>query len=448
MNILVVDDEPALRQLVRRFLDRDFNVTIIEADDGLTALDRLLKEPIDLVLLDVNMKVMGGIETLEAIRHSQTFARLPVVLMTAQADEELLRRAVELNIDGCIVKPFTPNTLRDRLSTIIGNRQSAAREKPQTARSFEIDPSSRALIVDQSPEFRVIVSRLLGRLCAVEEAENEFMAMKRCLGGSIDLLFIGETSELSTAAGLARKVRATPELRRVRVAAAVLPEERETLKALGIFDAVLARSFIEETFDASLCQALGQDSLARLLFHPTSSSVAELFALIGRGLTRWLGQGITMQEVPQHPPGESRWVLVAVEVQARRKAWDLRLRCPLPVAMEMANARHPDQTGKTTEAQASAVVGKIVEEFAEEFRPMLLERGLAGRWFPARVTVVGAAGLASAKMKSGGMRRWYVTPRQQVVPVEVVPLHKADEEPEEPAHAAPAAQATGSFNGR
>jgi len=436
MNVLVVDDEPALRQLIRRFLDRDFDVRIIEADDGLTALDRLLKEPIDLVLLDISMKVMTGIETLEAIRQSETFAKLPVVLMTGQADEQFLRRAVELGVDGCIVKPFTPGTLRDRLARIIGSRQSIDRQGSLAGRLFEIDPSHRALVVDQSSEFRLIATRRLSRLCVVEEADNEFVAMKRCLGGAFDLLFIGETTDLSTPAGLARKIRATPDLRKVRLAAAVPPEDCEATRALGLFDAVVARSFIEDTFDANLCQALGQDTLARLLLHPTSACTAALFGLIGRGLTQCLGKDLTMHETPQYPPSESRWAAVAVELQAGKQAWDLRLRCPLPLAVELAVARQVADAGKINEQQASAATGHLVEEMAEQFRPVLREHGLIGRAFPARVTVLGAASAASAKIKGSGMRRWFVTPRQLVVAVELVPLNRIDD-PGEPPRSAP-----------
>jgi two-component system chemotaxis response regulator CheY len=115
MNILVVDDERALRSLVRRVLEDDNSVRVVEADDGVTALDRLVNEPIDLVLLDLSMKSMDGIETLQAIRRSPRFSLLPVVLMTGNADEEFVRRAMALGIDDFLVKPFTPDTLRERL---------------------------------------------------------------------------------------------------------------------------------------------------------------------------------------------------------------------------------------------------------------------------------------------------------------------------------------------
>ena len=160
MNILVVDDEPAVRQVIRRLLDREFEVTILEADDGLTALDRLLKDPVDLVLLDLSMKVMSGIETLEAIRRSDTYAHLPVVLMTALADELYVRRAVELGIAAFIVKPFTPAALCERMAGIISELQTSRRAAP-AVRFLDVEPSHRALIVDQSREFllRYLVSR-------------------------------------------------------------------------------------------------------------------------------------------------------------------------------------------------------------------------------------------------------------------------------------------------
>lgn len=114
MKILVVDDERSLRSLVRRVLERD-SVQVLEADDGVTALERLVNEPVDLVLLDLSMKAMDGIDTLEAIRRSPRFPHLPVILITGNPDERYVRRAAALGITGFLVKPFSPDTLRERI---------------------------------------------------------------------------------------------------------------------------------------------------------------------------------------------------------------------------------------------------------------------------------------------------------------------------------------------
>src|SRR6185295_1800093 len=265
MNILVVDDEPALRQLMRRILEREFSAVVLDADDGVAALDRLLKEPVDFVLLDLSMKMMGGIETLEAIRRSDTYAHLPVVLMTALADEQHVRRAGELGIDGFIVKPFTPASLRDRLAGIISERQQGKRASAAAPRFLEIKPSHRALVVDQSPEFRALASRHLSRLCNVEDTENEVLATKRCLSGGFDLLVLGATADRSGGSAIARELRARTTLRRIRLVAAVAPEAIRDTQMLGLFDAVVARSTVEKVFDASLNRALSEDTLARLL---------------------------------------------------------------------------------------------------------------------------------------------------------------------------------------
>ena len=93
-RVLIVDDEPSMRQLIRRLVEPEFDVIWFEADDGTTALECLLRERIDLMLLDLTMRVMDGIETLEALRRSPAFSQLPVLLLTGRPDEERVRRAI------------------------------------------------------------------------------------------------------------------------------------------------------------------------------------------------------------------------------------------------------------------------------------------------------------------------------------------------------------------
>jgi hypothetical protein len=264
--------------------------------------------------------------------------------------------------------------------------------------------------------------------------------MKRCLGGPVDLLVIGATSELSTAASLARKVRETPSPRRVRLVAAVTPDEIAATQALGLFDAIVARSFVDETFDTTLYRALSQETLARLLFHPTSPCVSALWNIVGRALARRLDSSVTIHEAPQTASGDARWCTAAVEIQGGPQAWELRLRFQYSLAIELCQTGDPDTGDRLTELQICAAAGQLVEELAAEFRPLLLARGLTARCFPARVTSAGEA-QAATKLKSTDSQRWLVTARKQVVPIELTSITARSASAQTRASASPATRA-------
>ena len=109
MNVLVIDDSLMVRQQVSRALTAA-GFTITEAGDGLDALQKLASNPATkLVVCDVNMPRMSGIEFLERLR--QDGSTLPVVMLTTEGQPALIQRAKALGAKGWIVKPFKPELL-------------------------------------------------------------------------------------------------------------------------------------------------------------------------------------------------------------------------------------------------------------------------------------------------------------------------------------------------
>src|SRR5690349_19999842 len=118
VNVLVVDDNPAIRQWVCSALVREFAAKTTKAEDGLSALQHLETGPVDLVLLDVEMPLISGVEVLEAIRHSPQHASIMVVMMTSVADEETVSQLLKLGVSDYLLKSLSPTGLRVRLSRI------------------------------------------------------------------------------------------------------------------------------------------------------------------------------------------------------------------------------------------------------------------------------------------------------------------------------------------
>ena len=110
-RVMVVDDSVMVRQQVSRALT-GAGFAVVEAHDGVDALAKLAAGPgVALVVLDVNMPNMGGIELLQSMRANGDYAALPVVMLTTEGQPRLMQQAKELGAKGWIIKPFKPELL-------------------------------------------------------------------------------------------------------------------------------------------------------------------------------------------------------------------------------------------------------------------------------------------------------------------------------------------------
>lgn len=120
-TILVVDDEPNLVDLIRMTLERE-GYAVTEAENGYKALERLREEMPDLVLLDVMMPEMDGMETLKEIRSASS---VPVIMLTVRASEQDKVRGLELGADDYIAKPFSHRELVQRIKAVLRRAEMA-----------------------------------------------------------------------------------------------------------------------------------------------------------------------------------------------------------------------------------------------------------------------------------------------------------------------------------
>ena len=118
MRVLVVDDFSTMRKIIKNILRQlGFN-NIVEADDGATAWEVLNKDNIDFIVSDWNMPIMSGIELLRKVRGSEEYADIPFLMVTAEAQQENIIEAVQAKVSNYIVKPFTPETLGQKIDKI------------------------------------------------------------------------------------------------------------------------------------------------------------------------------------------------------------------------------------------------------------------------------------------------------------------------------------------
>lgn len=125
MRILIVDDFSTMRRIVKNLLnDLGFSNTA-EAEDGNAALAALRASKFDFVVTDWNMPGMTGIELLKNIRADPALAKLPVLMVTAEAKREQIIEAAQSGVNGYIIKPFTAATLQEKLAKIFERLEAA-----------------------------------------------------------------------------------------------------------------------------------------------------------------------------------------------------------------------------------------------------------------------------------------------------------------------------------
>ena len=120
MRFLVVDDFSTMRRIVKNLLHDLGYQNVTEADDGNTALPILKSGGVDFLITDWNMPGMPGLDLLKAVRADAQLAKLPVLMLTAEAKREQIIEAAQAGVNGYVIKPFTAETLKEKLEKILG----------------------------------------------------------------------------------------------------------------------------------------------------------------------------------------------------------------------------------------------------------------------------------------------------------------------------------------
>ncbi|MGH8219831.1 MAG: chemotaxis response regulator CheY [Steroidobacteraceae bacterium] len=119
LKFLVVDDFSTMRRIIKNLLHDLGYQNVSEADDGTTALPMLKEGEIDFLITDWNMPGMAGLDLLKAVRSDPKLAKLPVLMLTAEAKREQIVEAAQAGVSGYVIKPFTAETLKEKLEKIL-----------------------------------------------------------------------------------------------------------------------------------------------------------------------------------------------------------------------------------------------------------------------------------------------------------------------------------------
>ena len=110
-KILVVDDSPTMRRMVIASLRELQDISFDEAGNGLEAIEHLALAPVGLIVLDLNMPDMHGLEVVQFVRHHQAYREIPIIVLTTRGDDTSRTAALEAGASRYLTKPFLPGVL-------------------------------------------------------------------------------------------------------------------------------------------------------------------------------------------------------------------------------------------------------------------------------------------------------------------------------------------------
>ncbi|MCE5308601.1 MAG: response regulator [Acidobacteriales bacterium] len=121
VDVLIVDDSAAIRKILQRVLMQAEVPLgqVIEAGDGVEAIEKLTAQPVNLVLSDINMPNMDGLQLLARIKANAAWSSMPVIMITTEGSQAKVMEAVQLGAAGYVRKPFTADQIKEKLAGLI-----------------------------------------------------------------------------------------------------------------------------------------------------------------------------------------------------------------------------------------------------------------------------------------------------------------------------------------
>ena len=132
-NVLIVDDSSSMRAVIKKTLKvSGFNVgQFLMAGDGKEALKVLEGQWVDIILTDINMPNMNGIELLTEVKKDEMLKSIPVVMITTEGSDKVMEESMRLGAQGYVKKPFRPEEIKGILNSIMGEEESGQRDSDE-----------------------------------------------------------------------------------------------------------------------------------------------------------------------------------------------------------------------------------------------------------------------------------------------------------------------------
>lgn len=379
MKVLICDDDSATRFALKRVLLR-FECSVVEATDGMAALDILSRTPVAFVMLDVHMPILSGVEVLQAIRSSPQHANLPVIVISATTDQLTVSELIRLGVADFLTKPLKAEKVAARITSMIQS-VGAQRANAPRAISGPLDAARPLVIVDGDPEFRHFVGNLLSARCPVIEAESGLDALQICLASPPGAVLLGRNIGMLGADLLARKLRGLPKCEDMRIVAVLPKGEALPVSHILVFDAVMTRTFVAESFETQFQELFVRASPLKNILAAFPLVQVNLVSAAEQVLGMMARTDVSVVAEPAEPasPGEVV-ALMTVNLFSEHTALDVELRCSAENARRLAGRLLDSPETDVTHDDGLSAAGEVLNIISGRIHKAIADQGASARF--------------------------------------------------------------------
>lgn len=252
MKALVVDDDIAARIFLRKLLKDKFNFEVIEAVNGIEAIEKVKENLPDFAFIDMSMPYLSGLEFLKIIRGNKKFRSLPTIAFSAIKNKEIIETLIDLGIKDYIVKPLDYQNTYIRLKNILETYEIDKKEEQELSTDKKI---KKLLIADADLYFRKFISTHYSKMYEIIECCDGAQALSDVLKYKPDIVLVGENLDFLDEVQLVNKIFECYGSNSVKVFLCINKFSVKTLPD-GLFDGLIKKTFDKETFDKEFTSKL------------------------------------------------------------------------------------------------------------------------------------------------------------------------------------------------
>jgi len=298
MKLLTVDDSKTVRIIVRKAF-KQYDLTILEASNGVEGLAIAAKENPDLILLDVTMPVMDGVEMLTKIKSNPELKSIPIIMLTAEGGRDTVLKIAKIGVRDYMVKPFKEEILIDKVGRILDLRLSS--EQASVRRTI-LDELQILLVEDKPAIVQQVREGLARTPWKIHDSTNTWTAIDYALNNPVDLFLVSLSLPDETSFELFQVIRTNRKTKSVPVFGMVVKTDvnRFNRAQQAGFSAIITKPLEMEELEAKIARAVDLDMapryyslqpdylVVRFPEKPTGIDLSE----IAENLTRKLGETV------------------------------------------------------------------------------------------------------------------------------------------------------------
>lgn len=242
LKILIVDNDKMVRLLLNRLISKKFKAEVLEAEDGLQALTIIKEKRPHLVLLDITMPIMDGVEVMQNLRATEEFKDLPVIIMSSTDEKNTVMKLVQLKISDYILKPIDISKAYERIQGIVEKIEREA-NLPKPSASYNQQPDTkleeqdnlpkRLLIIHTNEEFRNQLANYFMNEYEVFQATTGIEALQAFIKNGVSYVIIGDGISLINEISLSKKMKEkNPKVKIAMVYTVAKPSEPDLFVTL------------------------------------------------------------------------------------------------------------------------------------------------------------------------------------------------------------------------